>query len=203
MTRDFNELVDDVEGEERERLRRVHDLLVAAGPLPELTQKLEHPSAPPTADIVFFPKRRHAAAAVAAAAIAAAAFGGGYLVGHSGGGDEFAAQGVVSLQSTVNAPETARASIELGERDAAGNFQMAVTVAGLPKLKRRFSYYRLWLKKGERATLPCGDFVVEGPEKRTTVRFTVSYKVDPGDRWIVAYQPPGEHEEPGRILLST
>jgi hypothetical protein len=203
MTRDFDELVGDVEGEERERLRRVHDLLVEAGPMPELTHKLERPTAPPTADIAYFPKRRHAAAAVAAAAIAAAAFGGGYLVGHSGGGDEFAAQAAVSLHATGTAPETARASIQLGERDGAGNFEMVVTVGGLPKLEQERSYYRLWLKKGERATLPCGDFVVEGPDKRTTVRFTVSYSVKPGDRWIVAYQPPGKHDEPGPVLLST
>jgi hypothetical protein len=203
MTRDFDELIDDVEGEERERLRRVHDLLIAAGPAPELTPKLQQPGAPPTADIAFFPKRRHAAAAVLAAAIAAAAFGGGYLVGHSGDGDTFAAREVVALSATGGAPQNARASIKLGKRDGAGNLQMVVNVGGLEKLEPR-AYYRLWLKRREKGTtLPCGDFVVEGPDKRTTVRFTVSYSLKPGDRWIVTEQLPGEHDEPGRLLLTT
>ena len=201
MTPNFDELFDDLEGEERDRLRRVHDLLVTAGAPPELTPRLAEPTAPPTADIAFFPKRRHAATAVAAAAIAAAAFGGGYLIGNSGGGDEFTASGTATLSATSAAPQNARASIKLGDRDEAGNFQLLVTVGGLPKLERR-AYYRLWLKRGERA-LPCGDFVVNGTDDRATVRFTVSYEVEPGDRWIVAYQAPGKHDEPGRVLLST
>ena len=38
---DFDELVPDAEEGERERLRRVHDMLVAAGPPPELTPQME------------------------------------------------------------------------------------------------------------------------------------------------------------------
>ena len=80
---------------------------------------------------------------------------------------------------------------------------MLVTAGGLEKLEPR-AYYRLWLKRGEQGTtLTCGDFVVEGPDKRTTVRFTVSYELKPGDRWIIALQPPGKHDEPGRVLLTT
>ena len=202
MTPHFDDLVDDLDGEEeRERLRRVHDLLLAAGPPPELTPKLAEPK-PPTADILQFPKRRHAAAAIAAAAIAVVAFGGGYLIGNTGGGDEFAARGTVTLSATSAAPQNARASIKLGERDEAGNWQMIVTVGGLPKLESH-AYYRLWLQHGKRVTLPCGDFVVDGTDDRATVRFTVSYEVEPGDRWIVAYQAPGKHEMPGRVVLST
>src|SRR5205823_11252602 len=78
---DFDELVDnDLTEEERERLEGVHELLVAAGPLPELPPYLEHLSAPEPAEVVpFFNRRRSAVAGIAAAAIAAAAFGGGYL----------------------------------------------------------------------------------------------------------------------------
>jgi hypothetical protein len=201
MTHDFDELVEDLEPEERDRLQRVHELLLAADPLPELTPKLEKPSEPPTADIAYFPKRRHAAAAVAAAAIAAAAFGGGYLVGHAGGGEEFSATEVVTLNPTSRAPENARASIQIGRKDEAGNWEMLVTVGGLKKIERR-AYYRLWLQRGNRFSLPCGDFVVAGTDDRAEVRFTVSYKVQPGDKWIVAYQAPTKHEEPGPVLLS-
>ena len=201
MTHDFEELVDDLDPDERDRLRRVHDLLLTAGAPPELTPKLEQPTEPPKADIAYFPKRRHAAAAVAAAAIAAIAFGGGYLVGHSGGGGDFAAREVVTLRPTVRAPENARASIQIGRRDEAGNWEMLVTVGGLKKLERR-AYYRLWLQRGDRVSLPCGDFVVAGTDDRATVHFTVSYKVQPGDKWIVAYQAPRQHEDPGPILLT-
>jgi hypothetical protein len=200
---DFDELVGDVAEEERERLHRVHELLLAAGPAPELTPKLERPGEPPTADIAQFPKRRHAAAAVIAAAIAAAAFGGGYLVGHAGrGGESFASRETVVLRGTPAAPEGARASIRLGERDDAGNLQMLVNVGGLRKLEPR-AYYRLSLQRADGATLHCGDFVVEGEDKRTSVRFTVSYNLREGDRWIVTLQPPGKHEEPGQVLLTT
>jgi hypothetical protein len=202
MRPDFDELVGDVAEDERERLHRVHELLLTAGPAPELTPKLERPGEPPTADIAFFPKRRHAATAVAATAIAAAAFGGGYLVGHSGSGERFPARETLVLHGTRTAPEGARASIKLASRDEAGNLQMLVKVGGLPKLERR-AYYRLWLQRTGKRALPCGDFQVEGPDKRTTVRFTVGYRVNPGDRWIVAKQPPGKHDEPGPVLLTT
>jgi hypothetical protein len=201
MTHDFDDLVEDLDQDERDRLRRVHDLLLAADPPPELTPKLERPAEPPTADIAFFPKRRHAAAAVAAAAIFVAAFGGGDLIGHAGGGDEFEATEVVTLNPTARAPENARASIQIGRKDEAGNWEMLVTVGGLEKIQRR-AYYRLWLQRGNRVSLPCGDFVVAGTDDRAEVRFTVSYDVKPGDKWIVAYQAPRKHDEPGPILLT-
>ena len=47
MTPDFDELVgNDLGSEERDRLRRAHELLVAAGPLPELPPSLADPRAP-------------------------------------------------------------------------------------------------------------------------------------------------------------
>ena len=46
---DFDELVggDDLPGPERERLQRVHELLVAAGPPPELPPELVQPDLDP------------------------------------------------------------------------------------------------------------------------------------------------------------
>jgi hypothetical protein len=201
MTREFDDLVDDVSGAERERLRRAHDMLVAAGPSPELPPRLADPSKPPEADIAFFPKRRWAAAAVAAAALAAAAFGGGYLVGHSGEGDGFAVREVVRLNATPAAPEGSRASLRLGNRDEAGNWEMLVSVSGLRKLPER-GYYRLWIARGGEPRLRCGDFAVRGGDERETVHFTVAYRLKPGDRWVVTEQLPGHHD-PGRIMLTT
>src|SRR5437016_788732 len=74
----------DVPAEERERLRRAHDLLVAAGPLPELPPELEHRVEPAPAEVVsIFMRRRAAVVGILAAALAALAFGGGFLIGHS------------------------------------------------------------------------------------------------------------------------
>ena len=56
MTREFDDLIDtdDLDDDERARLRRVHDLLVEAGPPPDLPPALEtvpdEPSAEPTPD---------------------------------------------------------------------------------------------------------------------------------------------------------
>ena len=86
---DFDDLVGSgLPPGERERLRRTHDLLRAAGPPPELSPALRvPPGAPPPADVIGFPRgfprRRLAASVVAAAAVALAAFGGGYLAGHA------------------------------------------------------------------------------------------------------------------------
>ena len=65
----FDELVggDDLTPEEEVRLRRVHDLLVQAGPPADLPPALETPTAPPEAEIVQFPllpRRRWAVAAL-------------------------------------------------------------------------------------------------------------------------------------------
>ena len=44
---DFRELVGDLPDEERARLERVHDLLIAAGPPPELPPALVEPDPRP------------------------------------------------------------------------------------------------------------------------------------------------------------
>ncbi len=84
---DFSDLVGD-EGtpEELARLRRAHDLLVSAGPPPELSPRLaEAPSA--IGRTSWLPRRRRGAALVLAAGVVAAAFGVGFLVGDRGSGD--------------------------------------------------------------------------------------------------------------------
>jgi hypothetical protein len=81
--REFDELTKDLPEEERERLRRVHDQLLEAGPLPELPRSLRH--APRPAARAFVPGRRVLAGAVAAALLAAGSFAVGYVVADDGG----------------------------------------------------------------------------------------------------------------------
>src|SRR5438067_10496379 len=84
----FDDFVD-TEGlgpEEEARLRRVHELLVQAGPPPDLPIGLERTPEAQEAEIVQFPllpKRRWAVAALVAATLVVIAFGGGYLFGHT------------------------------------------------------------------------------------------------------------------------
>jgi hypothetical protein len=198
--RDFDDLVDvgGLDPEEAARLRRVHDLLLEAGPPEDLPPALQHP---PTerreAEIVQFPlppRRRLAAAAVLAAALAAAAFGAGFLVGDRGG-TEFHVVKVIPMRGSGGA----LASIQMGERDDVGNWPMHFSVSGLPKQKEG-GYYNLYLVKNGRPVVLCGSFRVH--DRTTTVTFTVPYKAKRFEGWVVTAQPPGRHT-PGRVVLST
>jgi hypothetical protein len=200
MTPDFDELVGhDLEPNERARLLRAHELLVAAGPPPELPPALAHPFEPREAEVVpFFNRRRHATIAVLAAALALALFGGGFLAGHHSRGG-FSSERTIPMRATAAAPTGAIASIALGSKDEAGNWPMLVRVSNLSKLAPG-GYYVLWLSRHGRPIAPCGAFVVEGPE--TQVQLNAPYKLNRFDGWVLTLQKPGQHK-PGPILLKT
>jgi hypothetical protein len=183
----FEDLVgDDVQGEERERLRRAHDLLVAAGPPPELPDSLASPPGFPRDPSIpvlptNIPRRRLAASIVLAAALAAAAFGGGFLIGDRDEGDAFATDFVLAMRGTDAAPE-ARASLEVGPIDDAGNWPMRVTIRNLPELPDDRRYELFLTKKGKRVA-SCGRFSVEG--KKTVVMLNAPYRFREFDGWVV------------------
>jgi hypothetical protein len=204
MTREFDDLVDtdELDPLEEERLRRIHDLLVEAGPPPDLPPALEHPAAIPRdedAEIVQFPllpRRRAAVAVLIAAAISAIAFGGGYLLGHRGQDGDFSSTKVVPMRGAGNA----LASIRIGHRDSVGNWPMEMIVNGLPQQPNPRAYYSLYLTRNGKPVAPCGTFRVHG--KTTRIRFTVPYKLTRFDGWVVTRQPAGVHT-PGHVVLST
>jgi len=198
---DFDDLVGtDLEPEESDRLRYAHDLLVAAGPLPELSPGLDRTPGVEEAEVVpFFNRRRHAALAVLAAALALAIFGGGYLTGHERDSAGFSAERVIAMEATQAAPRGASASLTLGRQDEAGNWPMLVRIANLVKLPPR-GYYALWLTKQGRPVAPCGTFVVAG--RTTEIRLNAPYKLTRFDGWALTLQKPGQHT-PGRVLLTT
>ena len=201
MTPDFDEIVgQDVAPEERARLRSAHDLLLEAGPLPELPRGLEEPVKPPSADIIpFFPRRRYAAATIAAAALIPAAFGGGYLAGHHGGsGGSFTAQRNIRMHATARAKD-ALASLQIGERDENGNWPMLVKLSGLRRLAAG-AYYELWLTTHGKPDAPCGGFRASGDS--TSVKLTIPYNLSKFDGWVVTEQDPGDRT-PGPVLLTT
>jgi Anti-sigma-K factor rskA, C-terminal len=202
LTSDFDELVGGLEPEQRERLRRAHELLLEAGPLPELPPSLADAQPQPEAEIVpFFNRRRNASIALLAAAAAAAAFGIGYLTGHNGNSD-FVTKHTVEMRAAPGAPAGAIGSIAVSSRDESGNWQMIVRVEHLEKLKSR-AYYAVWLTRKGRAVAPCGYFVVPGnTNKVTEIRLTVPYKLSRFDGWVVTEQKP-RGREPGRVVLTT
>ena len=202
MTRtpDFDELVGaEVPAGERERLRRAHELLVAAGPPPELSPALEQ--TPELGSRVhFLPQRRRGALLLLAAALAAAVFGGGFLAGavtHKG--PTQSAAFVVSMHGTPAAPN-ALASIRLHEVDSAGNWPMDLTVQGLPKLSRG-GYYELYITRHGRLAGACGTFNVHGG--RTVVRLNAPYRLARFDGWVVTRHLPGRPAEARRAVLTT
>jgi hypothetical protein len=174
----FDELVGDVsDPAERERLRRVHELLLSVEPPPELSPAVVRPL-PPTA--TPFARRRRAALALLAAALAAAAFGAGWLGGARS--DDVALERVISMAG-VGEGRGGFASIELLHEDAAGNWPMRVLVRGLEPSRNRADFYELWLTKDGEPAESCGRFIVK--RGLTNVTLTVPYALRDYDGWVV------------------
>ena len=159
---DLRELVgDDVPAAELERLGRVHELLVSAGPPPELSTELAKPPSDP-GKVAFLPRRRWRTLAALAAALALAAFGVGWLAASAGDsdGNAFAIDFHVPMHGTEAAPN-AVASIAVGERDESSNWPMAMMIRGLPELPEG-QHYELWLTKDGKLIESCGLFRTNG-----------------------------------------
>jgi hypothetical protein len=200
---DFDELIDaDTPDGERQRLQHVHDLLVQAGPPPELTPKLRN--APTFGVIPLQLKRRvvkrRALVLLAAAVSIAAVFAAGYGVGNLGGSKSTSApiQHLV-LHGTAGATG-AHATLDVW-RPVHGNVPMTLSVAGLRKLPPH-SYYDVYLVRDGRVQ-PwgiCGTFRVAGPSRVLTLNFNAPYQLQKGDSWVVT-RPAAGGTEPGRTVL--
>jgi hypothetical protein len=177
---DFDELVGrDLPERERERLRRVHDLLVAAGPPAEVPPSLaEPPSRAEGAEVVPLrvPPRRRIALLIAAT-LTALAFGAGFFLGDRSSdrpaAESFRAVDALQLEPVAQDSD-AVAVVQLGERQDDGNWSMVLTVEGLPHLPKG-DYYELFMTKDGERFVTCGSFNVAGRFERTTVRFSVAY----------------------------
>jgi hypothetical protein len=182
VTLDFDELVGpDVDPAERERLRRVHDALLIAGPPPELPAGL---AAPPRAAAR---RRRPLLLLAAALALAlAAAFAGGWLAGS--GGPDLEQDFALEMHGTDAAPE-AEAELVVFERDEAGNWPMEIRISGLADGR-----YELVLTRAGKPAESCGYFRVDGA---TVTYLNAPYRLREFDGWAVI-RPRSE-----RILLQT
>ena len=202
---DFDTLIEGASTEERERLRRVHDLLVATGPPPELPPELaepppERPGPERTPFLTTVPRRRVGAAVTAAIGIAVAAFGVGYLV--AAGNDtasraEFNTFLTLEMKPTPEANEGSAAVLRIGKKEEGGNIPLAVTASGLDKLPDE-GYYELWLTKKigktQKRVVSCGTFIAS--DRDLSVRLNAPYTLERFNGWIITKHLPGAKTDP-------
>ena len=172
MNPNFDELVGtDLEPGERERLARVHDLLVAAGPPPDLLASKVVPLAP---------RRRRGVLLALAAAIAVTAFalGAAAINGSAGRSVDFEL-----VMNGTPAASQASGSLVVYELDDAGNWPMELRVEGLaPAAGGR--PYQLWLSRGGKLEALCGSFVTS-KSGSAAVPMNAPYRLNQFDGWVV------------------
>jgi hypothetical protein len=190
---EFEELVEPGgEPEEVDRLRRVHELLVAAGPPPELTPSLSSvtppaetaPAAGEERDFAWLPRRRLGAALVLAGAVLAATFGLGYLAGGTDSGGDGQTAPVEFVQTAaLSSDGEASGVVNVAQADADGNWPMVLTVRGLPPLTGG-DYYILALAKKGKPIVTCVTFNVADKGQKT-LRLIAAYDLKGFDGWVV------------------
>jgi hypothetical protein len=200
---DFDDLIGpDVPPEERARLYRTHELLVQAGPPPELAPELEAVPWPDDALQPLFgrPKQPRGRRPVLLAAALATAIFVGFLLGQATTSDNssIGARTTVEMQGTPLAHD-ALATLKLGKPDAAGNWPMVLHVSGLKKLQNG-GYYALFLTKGGKPLVSCGTINVSGA---TSVRLSAAYALEHFDKdgWVIVRQTPANDFKPNQIVL--
>jgi hypothetical protein len=197
---DFDELVGtDVPAEERDRLRRAHELLVQAGPPAELSPELEAVPWPDESQSPLVVSRKPRRRLLIAAAIATLVFVG-FVIGQATtpSSTSLNVERVIRLAGT-NLDSNASADLELGKADANGNWPMVLRVRGLDRLAKG-GYYDLYLTKGGKPVVLCGTF--NATAGVAEIRMNAAYDLSHFDRngWVVTRQPPGHHE-PDQIVL--
>jgi hypothetical protein len=201
VSAEFEQLVD-LEGlgpVEVSRLRRMHDLLVAAGPPVDLPAAL---TGPPTdldgTNVIALPPRRRKPAALVllAAAIAAACFGGGYVLANQAHHSSIDTIRVVPLKGEQNS----FASLRVGSADSDGNWPVVLTVTGLKHLSNAQAHYVLMLWDNGKPSAVCGMFKV-GKNGDATVTFNVPYTIGKSTRWVVTEMAPGV-QFPGHVVMT-
>ena len=167
----LDELVgSELDPQERARLERVHDLLIAAGPPPE----------PLEAPVTLQPARRRGALLALAAALAVVAFalGAALVDGSSGRSVDF-----TETMAGTTAATNATASLAVFEIDAAGNWPMELTVSGLPP-SASGRPFELWLTRDGGLAALCGGFFTNA-DGWATVPMNAPYRFDDFDGWVV------------------
>jgi hypothetical protein len=188
----FGDLVgNDLSPAERERLERVHDMLVAAGPPPELPQELaEAPR--PQGRLVELARNRLRTGLLLAAALVIATFAFGYFLGARGEDSEPSAF-TPTKQVVLGKAADRFAVVGIGERDSNGNWPMVVSVEGLDHLSKG-DYYTLFMTRNGKPIVQCGTFNV-AEDGLTTVRFPVAYDPERYDGLLLTRYSRQRHND--------
>ena len=194
----FDDLVGaETSAEERERLRGVHELLLEAGPPPELTPRLQ--KAPSFGVFRLQPRKpvkQRALLLLAAALSIVAVFAAGYAVADHQGGTQAAKPFTVALKGTSAVPR-AHATLEVWH-ERGGNWPMTLRVVGLPS--QPHTYYEVYLVRGGKPWGSCGKFRIASSSHALTVTLNAPYPLRSGDSWVVTRSVPGG-SEPGQTVL--
>lgn len=188
--RDFDELFDEVEDPaERARLERVHELLAATPPPPELSPQLQTP--PPASPRDFpwqRPRRVRPRFALVGAALITA-----FLIGLLAAGPDSNEQAVKYTRTIeLEGEGDVRGAIGIGVRDERGNWPMIVSVWGLEHLTGG-DYYTLALTRKGKPVVTCGTFNVAGDQ--TSVEMVAAYNLDRFDGWVVLRYDAKTHDD--------
>jgi hypothetical protein len=195
----LNELIgDEVTGAERQQLQQVHEMLLEAGPPPEISADLERG---PTLAMTLSrkPRRRRPRAMIllAAALLLGLVFFAGYSVRSHGSGSGNGLAETVKLTGTRLVPH-AQGVLQVWTSKDGSNWPMTLTVTSLPKN----NYYEVYLVRGGKIEGSCGIFRV-GDSRSTndvTVSLTSPYQLKQGDSWVVT-RPVAGGTEPGQTVL--
>jgi hypothetical protein len=179
----FDDLVgNDLDARERDRLHRVHELLLAAGPPPDFTSEHDVPEA--TATVHVLPRRRRGMLVGLAAALGVLVFAVGFLAGVRS--DDPGTFEVVVMEG-VGTAQDASATLEIFDVDELGNWPMEIEARGLRPSSSTGRLYELWLTKDGRLAAPCGRFFAED-DGLTVVPLNAPYRFDDYDAWVVVEQ---------------
>ncbi len=165
----------DLPADEHARLQRAHEMLIQAGPAPELPPSLAQPPAEPSTPGLRFPRRRRwtAISAVAAAAVVVLAIG--YGIGNRS--DVRPPTQAIPLSGEGDAT----GSIEVFAADDAGNWPLRLIVAGLPQAED--GRFELWLTRDGALADLCGSFAAT--DGAANVRLNAPYRLRTYDDWVV------------------
>jgi hypothetical protein len=198
----LNDLIgDEATGAERERLQHAHEMLLEAGPPPELSDTLE--AGPTLAMTLGKEKRRtkpRAMLLLAAALLLGIVFFAGYTLGGNGSGKSPGGKVLTqAFQGTKLAPN-AQGTLEVWSSQDGKNWPMTVTVVGLPELTPN-TLYEVYLLRHGRLGGSCGAFRVgSNTQDPVTVKLTSPYELEKGDKWVVT-RPGRGGKEPGQTVL--
>jgi hypothetical protein len=194
----FEDLVggDDLGAEERARLERVHELLVTAGPPPELPPRLVEPDLEQRSgsNVSYLPRRRAGLMLGIAAALALVAFLGGFVAGKAR--HSFPTARDVPMHGTALAAN-ATATIHLANADSDGNWPLEVVVHHLKPLPQG-QYYEMFLTRHGKRAASCGTFRISSGAR---VRLNAPYDLREYDGWVVTREGRGAKQHP--IVLTT